>query len=266
MAGKLGRGGGLNSPDSNVFVSSPSELYHCRPVFTLVPSFNLNAEDKTAIASALSISSGNNLMTKNWNGNNLEIAFSGDLAASTEHTISMSAPSISGVPVTTVTPKTFTTIGGLNISIASDSGDVFTIVDGNGLYQTLPTFTVTSNMALSSDDKDKIAGAISVSNVADNNITKSWSNDTTLNISFTERLTHDTAYTISMADVTNISGVSVSEFAMEVDKNDNPVYLDMRVSGEPFELENFARGVRAYVSEITIYDIGKTMVNTPEIQ
>ena len=203
----------LDSPDSNVFVAGPPELYHCRPVFTLIPVFNLNAEDKTTIANALSISSGNNLMTKNWSGNNLEIAFSSDLAASTEHTISMSAPSISGVPVTTVTPKTFTTIGGLNVSIASDSGDVFAVVDGNGLYQTLPTFTVTTNMALSSDDKDRIAAAISVSNVADNNITKSWANDTTLNISFTERLTHDTAYTISMADVTNISGVSVSEFA-----------------------------------------------------
>ena len=204
----------LESPDSNVFVTGPPALYHCRPIFTLTPSFNLNAEDKIIIANAVTISSNGNLMSKNWNGNNLEISFSGDLPTSTEYTLSMNAvTSISGVFVTPVTQKTFTTIGGLNISIVSDSGDVFTVFEGNGLYHTLPTFTVTSNMALSAVDQAKIAGAISVSNVDNNKITKSWANGTTLNISFTENLNLNTDYTVSMADVDNISGVSVGKFA-----------------------------------------------------
>ena len=40
-----------------------------------------------------------------------------------------------------------------------------------------------------------------------------WSNDSTLNISFAQNLTNDTAYTISMAAVNNISGVSVTGFS-----------------------------------------------------
>ena len=82
-----------------------------------------------------------------------------------------------------------------------------------GLYQTLPTFTVTSNMALSAEDQAKIANAISVSDVADNKVTKNWYDSTTLYIDFTEELTYDTDYTISMGAVSNISGVTVTGFS-----------------------------------------------------
>ena len=204
----------LNSPASNVFVSTPAERYHCRPVFTLTPAFTLNAEDRTKIANAVTISSNANLMTKTWNDNVLEIGFSDDLPENTEFTLSMNAvSSISGVTVTPFTAKTFTTVGALVFSIASDSGDVFAIENGVGLYQTLPTFTVTSNMPLSDTDKAKIEAVISVSNVDDSNIRMSWSNASTLNISFRQNLANDTAYTISMAAVNNINGVSVNGFA-----------------------------------------------------
>ena len=204
----------LDSPDSNVFITTPSERYHCRPVFTLTPSFNLNAEDKTIIKNAVTISSNANLMTKTWNDNVLEIGFSDDLPENTEFTLSMNAVStISGVTVTPFTAKTFTTVGALVVSIASDSGDVFAIENGVGLYQTLPTFTVTSNMALSDADQEKIKAVISVSNIDPGKVTKNWANSTTLNISFTENLTHDTDYTISMGAVSNISGVTVTGFS-----------------------------------------------------
>ena len=205
----------LTPEASNIFVAGPPELYHCKPEFTLTPSFILNEEDKTTIANAISINNNaNDKLTKIWDDNELKIGFSSNLVHNTEHTISMSAvENIKGVTITPFSNTSFTTIDGLNITIASDSGDVFVIENGVGLYQTLPTFTVTSNMALSEEDQTKIANVISVSNVASNKIDKSWANATTLNISFTENLAHNTNYTISMADVDDISGVSVGGFS-----------------------------------------------------
>ena len=203
------------TPDAdNVFIAGPPELYHCRPLFTLTPSFTLNEEDKATIANAISLNNdSNNKLTKTWNNNELTISCNSNLSHSTEYTLFMEAVNnIKGVVVNPFDSIAFTTIDGLNVTLSSDDGNVFATVEGNDFYQTLPTFTVTTNLILSAEDRTKITNAISVSNVASNKITKSWSNDTTLNISFTENLSLNASFTISMAEVDDISGISVSSF------------------------------------------------------
>ena len=120
--------------------------------------------------------------------------------------------SISGVSVVKFSSKTFKTLNSLSVSIASDNGNVFTTQNGVQLYKTMPTFTVSSNSNLNSTLKNRVAEAISVSDVDSSIISKVWTNDKTLKISFTDNIAVNASYTISMAAINDITGVSVSSF------------------------------------------------------
>ena len=201
----------LTADDGNVFISTPTELYHCHPAFTITPSFNINETDREIIVNSVTIN--NNAigrMTKIWDGNNLKIGFSPDLDYNTSYTISMSAiDGIDGVPVTTPDSVSFTTMNGLTIIAASNDDNVFITLNEVPLYKTLATFTITTNMVLSDENKTKIYNAVSVSNVDPNMISKIWSDDTTLTLGFKGNLATGTEYSISLAAIQDMNGVSI---------------------------------------------------------
>ena len=214
------------TPDaSNVFISTPTELYHCRPGFTIIPSITLNASDATLIANAVGIdnnASGN--MTKIWNNNNLEIGFTSDLNSNTNYNISMAAvDSLKGVVVTPFDNIAFTTMGELDLSVvSSNDSNIFITEDGIDLYHGLPTFTLTTNMPMSDANKAVIASAIAVSNMNSSNINTNWTDDTTLAIGFNSKLASDTNYTISLSSIDDLNGVPIASstlFSFKTMKN-----------------------------------------------
>ena len=94
-----------------------------------------------------------------------------------------------------------------NVSVTPDNGK---LDDGSGRYELAPTFTISLGTELSDNDKKKIESAISVTNVEPEKITKNWNGDV-LTIGFTEELEPDTSYVLTIADVTDIEGVSLTD-------------------------------------------------------
>ncbi|MBP5469230.1 MAG: InlB B-repeat-containing protein, partial [Candidatus Riflebacteria bacterium] len=97
----------------------------------------------------------------------------------------------------------------VNLALISNDGNLAD--ETNNFYILNPTFSVTSSYDFGDIDKEKIAKAISVSNVDSEKISKVW-NDKTLTLSFNENLETETLYTISIADVNDIEGLSISTF------------------------------------------------------
>ncbi len=205
----------LVSAAGNTFVTTPSELYHCRPTFTLMPSLALGTADRAKIAAAIRVTGVSDAnITREWdNAGNLLIGFNQNLNINTDYTLSLAAVNdITGITVNAFIPLSFTTVGNLTIAMQSDNGNVFTTQNGVQLYKTMPTFTVTSNSNLNSTLKNRVAEAISVSDVDSSIISKVWTNDRTLKISFTDNIALNASYTISMAAINDITGVSVAGF------------------------------------------------------
>ena len=80
----------------------------------------------------------------------------------------------------------------------------------DGLYELDPTFVINIGAELSDSDRQKIESAISVTGIEPGKITKVW-NDSGLTIGFTEDLEPDTDYTLKIADVTDIDGISITD-------------------------------------------------------
>lgn len=211
---------GITSADTNVFYGSK---YHCNPVFTITPSFALNSGDKTTIENAISVSGVNsNNLSKTWNGNNLTLGFNQYIATSTDFTISMSAiDSLTGVKVTSLDDFDFSTIPDLIVTLATSSttlvkkaaSTTVLLVNGkNYCYCSDSSFTISTNMTLDSTNKAKIFEAISLTGIDSGLVSKSW-NGEKVSISFNSELTASTSFSIQMAAIDDINGVTVKPFS-----------------------------------------------------
>ena len=95
----------------------------------------------------------------------------------------------------------------LDIAISADSGR---LEGEEGLYELNPTFLISITAELSDSDKEKVEGAVSVTNVESDKITKDWNQDG-LTIGFADELEPDTTYVLSVADVTDVEGISITD-------------------------------------------------------
>ena len=98
-----------------------------------------------------------------------------------------------------------------SINITLSSNDANLADKDKNLYVLNPTFTITSNYDFDKSEKEKIAKAISVSNIDSSKISKVWK-DKTLTLSFKENLQNNTSYTISIGDVNNKEGFIITTF------------------------------------------------------
>ena len=95
----------------------------------------------------------------------------------------------------------------LDIVIVADSGR---LEGEDGLYELNPTFLISIGAELSDSDKEKVEDAVSVTNVESDRITKDWNQDG-LTIGFADELEPDTTYVLSVADVTDVEGISITD-------------------------------------------------------
>ena len=205
----------ITPDDGNAFISTPQELYHCRPTFTITPSVALGDSDRATIAAAIhvsNVSDGN--LTKNWNGSgSLILGFNQNLLHNTEYTVSIDAiGEIAGVNLVLFQPFTFRTVPALNLNLASVASNTF-VTTPSELYHCRPSFTMTPSLALGAEDRAKIAAAIRVTNVNDSNITREWDNSGNLLIGFNQNLNVGSNYTLSLAAVNDITGITVNAFS-----------------------------------------------------
>ena len=97
----------------------------------------------------------------------------------------------------------------INITLSSSDANLADKVQN--LYVLNPTFKITSNYDFDKSEKEKIAKAISVSNIDSAKVSKVWK-DKTLTLSFKENLQQNTSYTISIGDVNNKEGFIITTF------------------------------------------------------
>lgn len=203
-------------PSEDSVFDTTNKLYRLNPTFIVSADCNFSDSDKKIIEDAITVSNATSLLTitnKTWKDNNLEISFNANLLADTSYTISMSeVGNLGGVGIAPFTPFTFKTMKGVALVIASDENSIFDTT--NRLYKLQPTFTVTSSFAFDKTTRDAIAKSISVSNVTASKVLKSWNTQgDTLTLSFDEKLSPGTNYTISMANNIGIEGVDVTAFS-----------------------------------------------------
>ena len=94
----------------------------------------------------------------------------------------------------------------IDVAIRVDSGKDES--QGN-LFELNPTFTLEIGKELSDNGKEKVEDAVSVTNVEPDKITKDW-NEEGLTIGFAEELEPATTYTLSVDDVTDVDGLSIT--------------------------------------------------------
>ncbi|MBR4569641.1 MAG: hypothetical protein IKO19_03130 [Candidatus Riflebacteria bacterium] len=199
------------SPDNdNVFVNE-NNLYHCRPGFKITSNIDLNDADKAKIASAVTVVGTEEAnVSKLWENDSLIISFNQNLAQNTEYSVAITEiPEIEGKSFLAFQPFVFKTIGALNLTLTADNDNVYAAM--SPLYQCRPTFTITPSMPLGEADRTKIANAVTLSNAA--NVVKDWNNEGSLRITFSQNLNSGTDFTLSMAAVNDIKGVTVTPFA-----------------------------------------------------
>ena len=196
------------TPNAGNIYTALSPKYHCRPSFTITPSFTLNEADKTNIENAVSVIN-SNVTSKAWNGeNNLIVTFSQNLTPNTSYTLTMGNVSgMDNVNISAFSNQAFTTIPQLSFSITSANTNVFY----SSKYHCNPTFTITPSFTLNSGDRSTIEDAISVSGVSSSNLSKTW-NGNKLTLGFNQYIATDTYYTVSMAAINNLTGVNVTTF------------------------------------------------------
>ena len=98
-----------------------------------------------------------------------------------------------------------------SINITLSSSDANLADKDKNLYVLNPTFKITSNYDFDKSEKEKIAKAVSVSNIDSAKVSKAWK-DKTLTLSFKENLQQNTSYTISIGDVNNKEGFIITTF------------------------------------------------------
>ena len=98
-----------------------------------------------------------------------------------------------------------------SINITLSSSDANLEDKDKNLYVLNPTFLITSNYDFDKSEKEKIAKAISVTNIDSSKVSKVWK-DKTLTLSFKENLQQNTSYTISIGDVNNKEGYIITTF------------------------------------------------------
>lgn len=97
----------------------------------------------------------------------------------------------------------------VTLVLTSDEGSIAD--EANNLYNWNPTFTITSSYEFSDTDKEKIANAISVSNVDSEKLSKIW-NGKVLTLGFTEALQPNTSYTVSLEEIADLDDAVVTPF------------------------------------------------------
>ena len=200
------------SPDTDNMFDRDNSLYHCQPTFTITTNIVLNDDDKAKIASALKVDGVEvNNITKRWENDSLILSFNQNLAQNREFTVSISEmPEIEGKSFTTFQPFVFRTMGTLNFALTADNNNIY--ATQAPLYHCKPNFTITPSISLNEEIRAKIANAINISNVENNQITKNWDNDGKLTIGFSQNIAPATDYTLSMSSVNDIKGVTVIPF------------------------------------------------------
>ena len=88
-----------------------------------------------------------------------------------------------------------------SINITLSSSDANLADKDKNLYILKPTFKITSNYDFEKSEKEKIAKAISVSNIDSSKVSKVWK-DKTLTLSFKENLQQNTSYIFPLAMLT----------------------------------------------------------------
>ena len=197
------------TPDADNVYSAADQKYRCNPGFTITPAFALNEADRAKIANAVTLASAAEYLVKSWEGNNLRLSLSQSLATDTAYVLSMSAVSdIKGINAVPFNALNFTTVGGLGFTVTPDDDNVYAAVSPK--YQCRPGFTITPDFTVNEEDRNKISEAVTLSDAA--SITSKIWDGNALKISFSTDLATDTAYTLSMAAVNDIGGVSVIPF------------------------------------------------------
>ncbi len=206
----------LTKDSDNVFYSGK---YHCRPGFTVTPSFTVSETDRTTIASAINLTNvDESIITKTWNDNVLTLGFNQNIATSTSYTLSMSAINITGVSATPFSSFNFTTIPDLIVSIATTTASIvkragsssnLEVNGKNYLYCQSPEYEVSVNMTLDDTNKAKIKDAITGEGAISALLTKSAWNGNKITLGFSSTLAASTTYRILMSEVTDIKGVNV---------------------------------------------------------
>ncbi len=94
--------------------------------------------------------------------------------------------------------------------LTSDEGNVVS----DNLYKINPSFTIrySGRQIEESENKAKIENSIVVTDLASDKVVKTWKDDGTIGISFSENLAYNTQYTLSMSDVSDINGYKVISF------------------------------------------------------
>ena len=95
----------------------------------------------------------------------------------------------------------------VNIAIKVDSGKD---ESENDLFDLNPTFTLEIGKELGDSDKEKVEDAVSVTNIEPDKVTKDW-NGKDLTIGFADELEPDSTYILSVADVTDADGISITD-------------------------------------------------------
>ena len=236
------------TPEEGSVYEAMSPKCRNRPAFIITPSFMLNEEDKPKIANAISVSNANNILEKNWIGNNLRISFSEKLYPGRNYSLSMASVSgMNNVSINKLSNYSFSTVATLTFSLTPDAGNVFS----GTKYHCRPDFTITPSFTLNDEDKPLIADAVSVSGVDSSIIDKHWENNK-LMLGFTQNLATDTTYTISMAEINHINGVNtvsmdsfsfttIPELILSIATNTNSIVKksgsnanDLEVNGEKY--------------------------------
>ena len=199
------------SPDNDNVFDNENNLYHCRPGFTITSNIDLNDADKAKIASAVIVVGAEEAnVSKLWENDSLIISFNQNLAQNTEYSVAITEiPEIEGKSFLAFQPFVFKTIGALILTLTADNDNVYAAM--SPLYQCRPAFTITPSMPLGEADRTKIENAVTLPNAT--NIVKEWNNEGSLRITFSQNLNSGTDFTLSMAAVNDIKGVTVTPFA-----------------------------------------------------
>ncbi|MBR4328656.1 MAG: hypothetical protein IKP71_02290, partial [Candidatus Riflebacteria bacterium] len=113
------------TPDEDNIYVAMTPKYQCLPGFTITPNYQLTDDNKAIIADAISVSNSDNT-TKTWEGNELKIGFSSNLAPDTSYTLAMSdVNSITGVTVTPFNSVDFTTLATLTFALTPEASNIF---------------------------------------------------------------------------------------------------------------------------------------------
>ena len=125
----------------------------------------------------------------------------------------------------------------INVTINTDSGNDS---GTEGLYELNPTFVISIGKELSASDKKKVEDAVSITNIEPDKITKEW-NDKGLTIGFVGNLEPDTTYILSVEDVTDVDGISITnveDLTFKTKSVDNAFMITYNLDGGEVAIAN----------------------------